>query len=126
MEVLRRSHDRKKPIDPLLPIMAQFDQFAASLGRIRFAPVKGRYNLQAQQKDHQLEDRQQLAKEISQVVNTQDVHGVYSYILASEEPDWLVESRKFGFSSLRTHLLIGANLIVHSYQKGYLSECYGQ
>jgi hypothetical protein len=32
------------------------------------------------------------------------------------------ESRDYGFSSLRTHLLIGANLIVHSYQKGYLDR----
>jgi hypothetical protein len=126
MEILRRSHDKEKPNDPLLRIMARFDQFAASLGRTRFAPVKGRYNLQAQQKDQQLEDRQQIAREISLVVNTQDVHGVYSYIFQSEELAWLVESRKYGFSSLRTHLLIGANLIVHSYQKGYLSACSGQ
>ncbi|MFQ5980504.1 MAG: hypothetical protein ACE5OZ_20390 [Candidatus Heimdallarchaeota archaeon] len=126
MEVLRKSHDKGKPTDPFLRIMGRFDQFAASLERTRFAPVKGRYNLQAQQQDQQLEDRQQLAQELSQVVNKQDVHGVYSYIYDSEELDWLVESQKHGFSSLRTHLLIGANLIVHSYQKGYLSDCSGQ
>jgi hypothetical protein len=126
MDILRRSHDKEKLNDPLLWIMARFDQFAASLGRTRFAPVKGRYNLQAQQKDQQLEDRQQIAREISLVVNRQDVHGIYSYIFQSEELAWLVESRKYGFSSLRTHLLIGANLIVHSYQKGYLSACSGQ
>ncbi|MHA2232216.1 MAG: hypothetical protein ACXAB4_06980 [Candidatus Hodarchaeales archaeon] len=123
MDTLRRSHDESKPEDLILRTMARFDQFAAMFGRKQYTPVKGRYNLQAQQQDRWLEDRQQLARELSKVANEQGVDEVYSYIYASEELDWLVESRNYGFSSLRTHLLIGANLIVHSYQKGYL-DCF--
>ncbi len=122
VDVLRRSHDKTKPADPVLLTMARFDQFAAILGRTRYAPVKGRYNLPAQQRNQRLAERQQLMREISQVVNESSVYELYRYIYASEELDWLVESRDYGFSSLRTHLLIGANLIVHSYQKGFLSE----
>ncbi|MHA2370938.1 MAG: hypothetical protein ACXADX_19155, partial [Candidatus Hodarchaeales archaeon] len=122
MDVLRRSHDKDKPTDPVLLIIGRFDQFAAMLGRTRYAPVKGRYNIQAQQRNQRLAEHQQLAREISQVVNEGSIYELYCYIYASEELDWLVESRDYGFSSLRTHLLTGANLIVHSYQKGFLSD----
>ncbi|MFQ5980319.1 MAG: hypothetical protein ACE5OZ_19460, partial [Candidatus Heimdallarchaeota archaeon] len=80
MDVLRRSHDKDKPADPLLRTMSRFDQFAAMLGRKRYAPVKGRYNIQAQQQNRRLADRQQLAREISQVVNERSLNELYSYI----------------------------------------------
>ncbi|MFQ5979749.1 MAG: hypothetical protein ACE5OZ_16590 [Candidatus Heimdallarchaeota archaeon] len=122
MDGLRRSHDKSKPDDLFLLTMSKYDRFSTIFGRKRYAPVKGRYNIPAQQQEQRFEDRQQLARELSQVVNNQSVHEVYRYIYASEELGWLVESRKHGFSSLRTHLLIGANLIVHSYQRGYLDS----
>lgn len=125
MEVLRKSHDKVKPNDPLLLAMARFDQLAAMLGRKRYAPVIDRYNFQAQQDRKRLADRAQLAREISKVVNENSVYELYSYIYKSEELDWLVETRECGYSSLRTHLLIGANIIVHSYQKGYLGSLTG-
>jgi hypothetical protein len=125
MEVLRKSHDKVKPDDPFLRTMARYDQLAAMLGRKRYAPVNDRYNFQAQQKRRRLADQAQLAQEISQVVNEKDVYDLYRYIYESEELDWLVETRECGYSSLRTHLLLGANMIVHSYQKGYLGSLTG-
>ncbi|MFQ5979053.1 MAG: hypothetical protein ACE5OZ_13080 [Candidatus Heimdallarchaeota archaeon] len=122
MEVLRKSHDKVKPDDPFLQTMTRYDQLAAMLGRKRYAPVNDRYNFQAQQNRKRLPDRAQLAREISQVVNEKSVYELYRYIYESEELDWLVETRECGYSSLRTHLLIGANMIVHSYQKGYLGS----
>jgi hypothetical protein len=103
-------------------MMSRFDQFAAKIGRTRYAPVKGRYNIPAQQQNKRLEDTTQLAREISQVVNKKSLNELYNYIYRSDQLDWLVESRGYGFSSLRAHLLNGVNLIVHSYQKGYLNH----
>jgi hypothetical protein len=125
MEALRKSHDKVKPDDPFLQAMAWFDQLAAMLGRKKYAPVNDRYNFQAQQDRKRLADRAQLAREISQVVNEKDVYDLYRYIYESEELDWLVETRECGYSSLRTHLLIGANMIVHSYQNSYLGSLIG-
>jgi hypothetical protein len=97
MSVLRCSHDKSKPNDPFLLIMSRFDQLAAMLGRQRYAPIKGRYNFQAQRQGQRLEDRRKLAREISQVVNEKSIYELYNYIYASEELDWLVESRDYGF-----------------------------
>jgi hypothetical protein len=125
METLRKSHDKVKPDDPFLRAMTRYDQLAAMLGRTRYAPVNDRYNFQAQQNRKRLTDQTQLAHEISQVVNEKGVYDLYRYIYESEELDWLVETRECGYSSLRTHLLLGANMIVHSYQKGYLGSLTG-
>jgi hypothetical protein len=59
------------------------------------------------------------------VVNEKSVYDLYRYIYESEELGWLVETRECGYSSLRTHLLLGANMIVQSYQKGYLGSLTG-
>jgi hypothetical protein len=122
MNTLRRSHDTQKPEDPFLIAMSRFDQLAAALGRKKYAPVRGRYNFSAQQRNQCLMDPKQLVLDISKVVNEKNLPQIYRYIYESEELDWLVESRNYGFSSLRNHLLIGINLIVHSYQKGYLNK----
>jgi hypothetical protein len=63
-------------------------------------------------------DFAKLASEIAQV--SENVWKLYDFIYQSQELTQLAESLEYGHSSLKTHLLLIANLIVQDWLAGRL------
>ncbi len=115
MELLRQHH--VKTTDPLIQTFQEYDRQAARMTRRIRAPITGRYNWQAKIAEI---DFVKLATEIKQVA--ENVWKLYDYIYQSQELKQLTESMEYGHSSLRTHFLLIANLIVQDFLAGQLED----
>jgi hypothetical protein len=113
LELLQQHHGEND--NPLVRVFQQYDQRAAQLTRRIRAPTTDRYNWQAKNAEI---DFTQLASEITQV--SENVWKLYDYIYQNHELAKLTESLKYGHSSLKTHLLLIANLIVQDWLAGKL------
>ncbi|MFX0113544.1 MAG: hypothetical protein ACFFB3_03270, partial [Candidatus Hodarchaeota archaeon] len=65
------------------------------------------------------------ADQIAQEVDTRNVYKLYLFIHRSKEFDQLNEAFEFGHTSLKSHLLLIANMIVRDYLHGHLEAFLG-
>ncbi|MFX1536621.1 MAG: hypothetical protein ACFFDI_20585 [Promethearchaeota archaeon] len=96
---------------PLIQQFQHYDQVAVIITRKIRSPRTSRYNWRAKETI----DFEQLAQEIKEVTR-QSVWKLYEYIYENEKLDKLTESMEHGYSSLRRHLLLIANLVVQDVQ----------
>lgn len=117
-ELLKQHHE--KTDDLLIQTFQHYDQLAARITRRFPSPRTNRYNWYATT----TVDFSKLAEEIVEVA----AHPwkLYEYIYQSRELKHLTESLQHGHTSLRTHLLIMTNSIVHDYLNNRLSLCTSQ
>ncbi|MFX0094139.1 MAG: hypothetical protein ACFFBD_20545 [Candidatus Hodarchaeota archaeon] len=113
LDYLRQHHTKTK--DPLIQTFQKYDRLAALITRKVQSPRNTRYNWAS----NGTLDFEQLAKEIEGVTN-QSVWKLYQYIYESKALAQLNESLEYGHTSLRSHLLLIANLIVRDYQRNRL------
>ncbi|MHA2273443.1 MAG: hypothetical protein ACXACI_16430 [Candidatus Hodarchaeales archaeon] len=109
---LLRDHHNKDPTSELVQQFKRYDQLAAIITREIRSPKTNRYTWASQGTI----DFDQLAVNITEA-NKQGVWALYKFIYDNKELDQLNESFEFGHSSLKQHLLIIANLIVHDFLK---------
>ncbi|MFX1476612.1 MAG: hypothetical protein ACFFCI_00640 [Promethearchaeota archaeon] len=104
---LRKHHDKSG--DPVIKIFQKYDHLAAIITRQIRSPRTNRYNWASTSNINFAK----LAKEIQEVSN--NIWKLYDYIHNSKELGQLNESLQHGHTSLRSHLLIIANLIIRDY-----------
>lgn len=119
LSLLRESHSQTTHF--LVKTFKKYDQQAAYLTRKNRSKRTTRYNYHNQNKENEI-DFQQLADQITKVVNTRNVFRVYEFIYNSVELARINESLEYAQTNLRFHLLLIANMIVRDYQHGYLDE----
>ncbi|MFX1253201.1 MAG: hypothetical protein ACFFCZ_16455 [Promethearchaeota archaeon] len=106
---LRKHHDKTE--DPMIKRFQKYDHLAAIITRKIRSPRTNRYNWASTSNI----DFEKLAEEIKEVSN--NIWKLYDYIYNSKELGQLNESLQHGHTSLRSHLLIIANLIVQDFQR---------
>ena len=111
VERLRKHHE--KTDDQLIKKFQYYDRLAAGITRKIRSPVISRYNWQAKQNLKNVNFKK-LAKEIQEVTET-NIWNLYRYIYESKELNLLNESMYHGYSKLRNHLILIANLIVQDF-----------
>jgi hypothetical protein len=106
-ESLRCHHDKLD--DPIIINFQKYDRIAASITRKYRSPRTNRYNW------YSIENVnfKKIAKEITEVHD--NIWRLYQYIYDSNELDKLNESLEHGYTSIKKHLLIITNLIVHEF-----------
>ncbi|MFX1250548.1 MAG: hypothetical protein ACFFCZ_02950 [Promethearchaeota archaeon] len=114
LDYLRKHYD--KTDDPFILTFQKYDNLSAIITRKIRSPRTNRYNWRAGTKTI---DFNKLAEDITEVAK-RSVGKLYEYIYQSEALDNLNESLQHGHTSLRSHLLVLANLIVRDYQRGNL------
>lgn len=113
-ELLRQHHEETN--NPLIQTFQKYDRIAARITRKIRSPKTNRYNWYAKENI----DFEQLAQEIKEV-NT-NIWKLYDCIYHNQKLKQLNESLEHGYTSLRTHLLVIANLIVQDFQQQRLKE----
>jgi len=115
LELLRQHHE--KTDNPLIQTFQHYDRLGARMTRKFRSPRTNRYNWYA----IETIDFANLVDEIVEVAD--HPWKLYEYIYQSEELSHLTESLQHGHTSLRRHLLIVTNLIVHDYLSNRLCFC---
>ena len=105
----------------LITTARKYDGISAGMTRRFKSPRENRYNWKWQKSLKKI-DFKQLSQEIQDVVNNGHVRQLYQYIHNSGKLDLLNEAFDYGHTSLRYHLLLITNLIVHDYHKGKLNR----
>ena len=118
-KLLKLSH--AKPNHILVNVHAKYDGLAASITRREKSPRNNRYNWK-QVNSGLVVDFYQLTEEIRNLVDNFSLNRLYHYIHQSVDIDLLNESFRYGHTSLRTHLLLIANLIIRDYYNGRLEN----
>jgi hypothetical protein len=114
LDYLRKHHD--KTDDPFILTFQKYDTLSAIITRKIRSPRTNRYNWSAGNKTI---DFNKLAEDITEAAK-RPVGKLYEYIYQSEALGNLNERLQHGHTSLRSHLLVLANLIVRDYQRGNL------
>lgn len=117
--LLKLSH--AKPDHILVNVHAKYDGLAASITRREKSPRNNRYNWK-QVNSGLVVDFHQLTEEIGNLVDNFSLNRLYHYIHQSVDLDLLNESFRYGHTSLKTHLLLIANLIIRDYCNGRLEN----
>jgi len=113
VEKLRQHHNKTE--DPLIKKFQYYDRLAASITRKIRSPIISRYNWQAKKRLQKI-DFKKLAKEIKEV-SEENIWNLYRYIYESKELALLNESMDFGYTKLKKHLLVIANIIVQDFKQ---------
>ncbi|MFQ5981395.1 MAG: hypothetical protein ACE5OZ_24905 [Candidatus Heimdallarchaeota archaeon] len=109
LRICRSHHDKSK--EESVVFLQKYDRWAASLTRPSYkSPRPDRYNWRAKKKI----DFPVLAQQLIDA-NTKGVWALYNFIYANKELDFLNESLEHGHTSLKRHILIMSNIIVHDF-----------
>ncbi len=109
---LRNHHDKTE--DSFIQLFQKYDHLAAMITRKIRSPRTNRYNWSSNSNI----DFEKLATQIKEVAS--NIWKLYDYIYQSKELEQLNESLQHGHTSLRNHLLVIVNLIVHDFQRNEL------
>lgn len=110
--LLRQHHEKSD--NAIIKLFPKYDQIAAMITRKIRSPRTNRYNWYAKENINFVA----LKDEIKEVAS--HVWKLYEYIFYNRELTMLTESLEHGYTSLRNHLLIIANLIVQDFHQGRL------
>ena len=106
---LLKDHHKNEKQSMLVETFQKYDRLASSITRKHRSPRPNRYNWKATKKV----DFQYLANQLAEV--SDNAWKLYEFIYQSKQLAMLNEAFEFGYTSLRTHLLIITNLIVFDY-----------
>ncbi len=112
IELLRQHHEKTE--NEVIKQFQRYNRISAIITRKIYSPRTNRYNWGSTKNI----DFQALGDKIKVVTN--NIWGLYRFIYESKELASLNESLTHGHTSLRQHLLLMANLIVHDFKNGTL------